>query len=230
MPVSMYRFREAIGAFFEVPVALAAECLGGRREPLEVSHGLGVLAVSAFDFVQSEVGAYRELVLSVLTPPQVPRGGAWPRSAFFPFLIGTSSEASRHHGMTRWHLPHYPRDIALTFEVQANRLSMHAHERAQPIVALEVRGGPWSQAQQLYQLFSAAGGQLHQADVRMGGLVSEHEEETGRLVSHNHPMSTRLAAIDHASRPFREVWIRNGVQSIEDRQLPAIPRPRLPSP
>jgi hypothetical protein len=215
MPVTRYRFRHAVSAFLEVPRDFATQCLQGRHEPLEVNHGVAVLAVTAFDFVESEVGAYRELVLSILTPPRIAVVGEWPRAAFFPFVVGTSSEASRLHAIERWRLPHYMSDIDVEFEESTDRIRVRAHERGRPIMDADVSGREWSQAHHLYQVFSASEAQLYKADIHMEGLFTEHEEETGRVVLHDHPMCERLAGADVTSRPFREVWQRNGVQSFD---------------
>lgn len=217
--MTRYRFRHAVGAFLELPRAVAMQCLRGRHEPLEVSHGLAVLAVTAFDFVDSEVGAYQELVFSILTPPRISPEGAWPRSAFYPFMVGTSSEASRRHAIERWRLPHYMCDIEIAFEGSTNGMRIRAHERGRPIVELDVSGGAWSRTRQLYQVFSASEAQLFKVDVRMEGLFTEHEEETGRVALHGHPMCAHLAGADVSSRPFRELWQRDGVQSFEALQL-----------
>ena len=60
---------------------------------------------------------------------------------------------------------------------------------------------------------------MYKADVWMDGLAMEHEEETGRVVIHDHPMCARLAGADVTSRPFRELWWRNGVQSFDTLQV-----------
>lgn len=214
MSVTRYRFRQAVSAFFEVPATFATACLRGRGAPIEVSHGLGVLAVTAFDFVASEVGPYRELVLSILTPPAITAGREWPRAAFFPFIVGTSSDVSRTHGLTRWHLPHYPREIDLVFRVATDRVLVGAHEAGRPILDLEVSGHAWRQAWQPYQLHSSTADGVFRADIGMEGMASEHEEETGRLALHDHPFCADLVEVDLPSRPFREIWLRDGVQSI----------------
>lgn len=215
MPLTRYRFRHAVGAFLEVPRELAIRCLQGRHEPLEANHGIGVLAVTAFDFIDSEVGAYQELVLSILTPPRISPDGAWPRSAFFPFMVGTNSEASRLHAIERWRLPHYINDIDVAFEASADRIRVRAREGVRSIVDLDVSGGAWRHTHQPYQVFSASETQLYKVDVQMEGRSTEHEEETGRVLFHDHPMCACLVGADVTSRPFRELWQRNGVQSFE---------------
>ena len=68
--MTRYRFREALGAFFHADTRALSSLLPAGLRPLEARPGHAVLAVTAFDFVESEVGAYGELVISVLVPPE----------------------------------------------------------------------------------------------------------------------------------------------------------------
>jgi hypothetical protein len=49
----------------------------------------------------------------------------------------------------------------------------------------------------------------------MDGAQSEHEEETGRLRLHAHPFNKDLAIDEVSEVPFRELWMRDGVQTFE---------------
>ena len=39
-------------------------------------------------------------------------------AAFFPFLVGTTTKASREHAIKLWHLPHFMDDIQIEFETR----------------------------------------------------------------------------------------------------------------
>ena len=69
-----YHFRHAIGGFFEFPTANARKILPPHLHPVEPHHGQSVLSVMAFDFHESMVGEYGELILSVLVMPRVAPG------------------------------------------------------------------------------------------------------------------------------------------------------------
>ena len=118
-----YHFRHAIGGFFEFPTENARRILPPHLQPVEPHHGQSVLSVMAFDFHKSMVGEYGELILSVLVMPRVEPGAPLPRSAFYPFLLGTTTKASREHAIERWHLPHFMDDIDLAFDARGRRRS-----------------------------------------------------------------------------------------------------------
>jgi hypothetical protein len=218
MPLTRYHFKNAVSAFFEMSRESARRALPAHLEPMEVKHGLGVFAVTAFDFTQSEVGSYQELVLAIITPPMIGVGGQFPRSAFYPFVVGTSTEASRLHAIQRWHLPHYMANISVDFREEGGRMKVHAHEGGRPILDLVVDPHKWTTVNHLFQSFMVDTPRRFKADIHMEGEFTEHEEETGELVLHPHPMCESLMNAEVASFPFRELWMRNGVQTFEELQ------------
>jgi hypothetical protein len=53
------------------------------------------------------------------------------------------------------------------------------------------------------------------ANIVMEGSQSEHEEETGRLVLHDHPFHKDLVISEVYEVPFRELWMRDGLQTFD---------------
>ena len=216
MPLTKYHFRNVINAFFEMPADNARELLPNHLHPMEIRHGQGVFSVTAFDFSESMVGEYTEVVLAVIVPPLVKPGEPLPKSAFYPFLVATSTEAARNHAIERWHLPHYMKDITVDFEQSGNRISARVHEADKPIVDVAISHHNWVDADDLYQSFMHTDTAHYKANVHMAGRFTQHEEETGELTLHNHPMCAGLRVDEIASYPFREMWMTNGVQTFEE--------------
>lgn len=218
MPLTRYHFKNVVNGFFEMSRDHAKRLVPAHLEPMELKHSIGVFAVTAFDFTQSEVGSYQELVLAVITPPLIGAGGEFPRSAFYPFVVATSTKASRLHAIERWHLPHYMSDISVDFEEQDGRMVVHAHEQGRPILDMTISAHKWTAVNHLYQAFTVAEPRRFKADIHMEGTFTEHEEETGDLVLHPHPMCDAILNAEIASFPFRELWMRDGVQTFEELQ------------
>jgi hypothetical protein len=59
------------------------------------------------------------------------------------------------------------------------------------------------------------GDSAYLANITMEGEQSEHEDEVGRLVLHDHPFNKDLVISDVYDVPFRELWMRNGVQTFQ---------------
>lgn len=213
-----YHFRDAIGGFFEFPTANARALLPPALQPIEPRHGSSVLSVMAFDFHDSPVGAYGELILSVLVAPRVDPGRPWPRSAFYPFRLGTTTRESREHAIERWHLPHYMQDIALHWQRGDGHVTIHASDRGQPIVDMTITEHEWSTVEHPYQAFMQDDDDAYASMIVMAGAFSENEEERGGITIHSQAMTDLCADWEVDVTPFRELWMKNGVQTFHPLQ------------
>lgn len=215
MEYTYYGFRNCIGAFFEMPTADARKILPSHLQPLELQHTRSILAINAFEFTESEVGSYEEIVLAIVVPPMVEPGKPLPKSAFYPFVVGTSTEASREHAIERWHLPHYMKDVAIDFDEGDGTMEVRVHENGTPILEVEVTDYEFEPSKNLYNAFMTDEDGRFKANIYMEAPHSEHEEERGSLTLHEHPMTEGLTLGAVNTWPFREQWYRAGMQTFE---------------
>lgn len=216
MPLTKYKFANAVNAFFEMPTEAALELLPKHLQPLELRHDSSIFALTLFDFTESMVGAYGEVVLAVIVSPIVKPGGVFPKSAFYPFLVGTSTPAAREHAIERWHLPHHMADVGVDFAETDGSIDVRVHESDRPILECTISAHKWSIVDQLYQCFMIDGEQRFKADIHMQGRFTEHEEESGTLKLYDHPMVEALNGHAIATYPFREMWMKDGLQTFEE--------------
>jgi len=148
-----YEYRHAIGGFFEFPTENARKLIPSFITPVEPHHGQSLLSVMAFDFSGSSVGEYGELVLSVPVAPRMDRNRPLPRAAFFPFLVGTTTKASREHAIKLWHLPHFMHDIEINFEVGAHDITVHAAHGGSKILDMRIPDYEWEPVEPHSQAF-----------------------------------------------------------------------------
>ncbi|HET7585354.1 MAG TPA: acetoacetate decarboxylase family protein [Gemmatimonadaceae bacterium] len=210
-----YIFRDCVAGFFEFPTENARAILPAELQPVEPHHGQSVLSIMAFDFTQSMVGAYKELILGVLVSPRIGPGTQMPRSAFYPFLLGTTTQSSREHAIERWHLPHYMRDIDMTMTRNDGDIVVTCADGAGPILELSVTEYDWRRVSHPYQCFMADEDGFYTSTILMEGEFSENEEERGSLVLHPHEMTSSLDLDAVTLTPFREQWMRDGVQTFQ---------------
>jgi hypothetical protein len=202
---------------FEMSTGDARRLLPAHLQPLEVQHMRSVLAVLAFQFNGSEVGAYDEVVLSVVTPPRIEAGRPLPSAAFYPFMVGTSTAASRQHAIERWSLPHHMADLDFDFRSDGGRMTVAVREEGAPILSLSVTEHAFQPVVRAYHCFMMRGEEERlKVNLTMDAPHSQHEFETGELVLHPHPMTRGLTFPEVASAPFREEWYRSGVQTFEE--------------
>jgi hypothetical protein len=194
----------------------ARKILPSHLQPLEVQHTRSVFVVMAFQFSDSEVGAYDEVVLAVATPPRADPGKALPKAAFYPFMLATSTEAARNHAIERWHLPHFMKDVDLSFQSEDGRMTVGVFDEGSPILELTVSEHSFEPVVNPYHCFMMNGDDRLKVNIFMDAEHAEHEEETGTLVLHEHPMTAMLDRAEVSSYPFREEWYGPGVQTFEE--------------
>lgn len=216
MPLIRYAFAHAISGFFEFPTDNARRLLPRPLEPVELHHGSSVLSVTVFDFVESCVGAYRELVLAVAVMPLVRDGERLPKSALYPYLVATTTASAREHAICTWHLPHWMEDAAIDVRESDGRIDARVTVGGAPVVDLSVAEHSWQPVSHLYQSFMRSGDECYVAEILMEGSQSEHEDEAGSLRLHEHPFNGALALAEVSDVPFREVWMRDGMQTFEN--------------
>lgn len=215
--LTRYGFRSCMGAFHQMDTRNARTLLPDHLQPIEAQHGRSVLAILAFQFTESEVGAYDELVMAIITPPRVEPRKALPKAAFYPFVVATSTEAARRHAIERWHLPHYPEDLAFKFREEDTNIALEVREGSSSVLELEVSAHEFKQAVNPYHAFTVAedSGTPFKVNIFMDAPHSEHEAERGHLTLHDHRMLAGLDSAQVDPIPFREEWYRAGVQTFQ---------------
>jgi hypothetical protein len=210
-----YRFRDCVGAYFGIPTDDARKILPAHLCPVETQHSRSVLALTAFDFTESPVGSYREIVLAVVVPPLVERGKPMPKSGLYPFIVGTSTEDSRRHAIERWHLPHYMKDLKIEFAKDDRGMTVAVEDDNEPVLDFTVTEFAFEPSRDLYNAFMASGHECFKANIYMEGAHSVHEEERGRLTLYEHALTDALTFDEVDPYPFREEWYRGGMQTFE---------------
>ena len=222
MSITRYGYRDAISGFFEFPTDNARRILPRGFEPVEPHHGTSILAVTVFDFDESEVGEYGEVVYAVIVPPLV-RDTRLPKSAFFPWQVATTTSAARAHAIERWHLPHWMEDVAIEFDrSQPGRTTARVRAEGSLAVEMTVTEHSWQPVSHLYQSFQKDDSGTYLANILFEGEKSEHEDEKGQIVLHDNAFNKDIVLSEVYETPFRELWMRRGCQLFDPlAQLPA---------
>ena len=213
--LTRYGFKQAASGFFEFPTDNARRILPSHIEPVELHHGSSIFSMTAFDFTESMVGAYGEVVMSVIVSPLVKPGERLPKAAFYPYLVATTTKAARDHAIERWHLPHWMEDVEIRFDRQGPTVTASVAVGGSPVADLTISDYSWAPVSHLYQSFMKDGERAYLAKILMEGGQSEHEEESGSLRLHEHAFNKELVIADVYDVPFRELWMQAGMQTFE---------------
>ena len=217
MEYTRYGFAQVVAAFFEMPTADARKLLPPHLQPLEVQHTRSILAITAFEFTESMVGSYNEIVLSIIVPPRVEVDQLLPKAAFFPFIVGTTTDSSREHAIERWHLPHYMSDLDISMTESGDAMEVTVRDGGTPVLDFTVTKHEYAPTKNLYNAFTVEAGAdaKFKANIYMEAPHSEHEEENGSLTLYEHAMTEGLTIEDVNTYPFREQWYQAGQQTFE---------------
>jgi hypothetical protein len=108
------------------------------------------------------------------------------------------------------------KDVSIDFEHAGKRVTIKVHDEGSPVLDLSVSEHAWTSADDLYQSFMMKDTERLKVDVRMAGRFTQHEEESGELTLYDHPVCSRLRIDEITSYPFREIWMKDGVQTFQD--------------
>jgi hypothetical protein len=106
-------------------------------------------------------------------------------------------------------------DVEIDLAPGDQRMEARVSVRGALVAELCVVDHSWQTVRHLYQSFMRESDENYLANIWMEGQQSEHEEESGYLRLHEHPFQGSLALPDVADVPFREVWMRDGMQTFE---------------
>jgi hypothetical protein len=221
MPLVRYHFSHALHGIFELPIEVARRHVLPGVEPVEPTAGVGLLAVTVFDFHASPAGPYQELVLSLYVAPWLRPGQPHPHAAVQPLLLGFDSEVSRSHVIELHHLPHYRHNVRFEFDDGLvprlggpSRVLAHS-EGGKPILELTVHpGDTWERQAQQYQSFQRDANGAYMGVIDFDCMLSDHEDRRGSLrLFHEHEFFERLDLSEMEEVPCREMLMRNGVEA-----------------
>lgn len=218
--MTCYKFDCALGAFFEIDSDVAKELLPKKLNPLERRPGCSILNIAAFDFTESEVGAYGEIVFSIAVSPYSKAGEVLPHIGLFPFQLATTTAESKAHGSEKWKLPCHPEIVSMEFHHSESTRTVIVKEEQDKILELSISRTDEKQNKQInriYQCFTFDS-ELHRVNIEISGEINEHEEETGAFSFSDHALCEQISALED-DIPFREQSMGRGKQLFADLTL-----------
>ena len=212
--VMQYHFKHAVAGFVEIPTVSARQLLPETLQPIELRHGTSVLSVMVFDFSDTAVGPYGEVVLSVMVSPFIAPGRQMPRAAFYPVRVATSTAASRQHGIERWRLPHFPEDARFQQREAQDAIHVSVSLPEAGLLDLSVTGDNWTGVEHHYQSFMSDAAGTYMTEITLSGQFCENEDERGSVSLKDLAFEALGGKTEVTSLPFRELRMRDGVETM----------------
>ena len=211
-----YVISDEINCLFDLPLDTARKLLPKGLEPVEPHHGSALLGITLFDFTESPVGPYQELVFSLYVVPRPGLTIRHPHAAVYPLVVASTHHEARQHAIDLWHLPHFMEDIRLEFLQQDDRsiTGKVCTTDGETIVELSIsESGPWKPVDQFYQSFQNDESGSYIGILAMEGRMTEHEKGTGSLkLYEDHRFFEQLDLSGLDPIPMREMWLKPGVE------------------
>jgi hypothetical protein len=108
------------------------------------------------------------------------------------------------------------RDVQVSLTETSGAIVARVSDAGAPIVDFSVTAHDWKPVNHLYQCFMRDASGRFKVDIHMQGALTEHEEERGSITLYDHPMCMGLKTSEVVSAPFRELWMKDGVQTFEE--------------
>ena len=210
--MTRYKFHRALGAFFLGNSQVVRSWLPAGLHPNEAHPGHAVIAVSAFDFSESEVGAYGELVLSAIVRPFAQPGDPLPHAATFPIALATTTEASRQHATERWCLPKHTHCIDVAFDEDGDDRTVTVQDGGKHVLTLTVSHQHSNHQKRLYQAFAVGDQGVCRVNLDILGEFSEHQDQTGHLELSDNPLTQAFGSALAMDEPYLEQSVGEGEQ------------------
>jgi hypothetical protein len=102
--------------------------------------------------------------------------------------------------------------VEVALEPKEGKLTARVRAEGSLAVELTITDHSWNPVSQLFQSFQQDEEGRYLANIVFEGEQSEHEEETGRIKLHDHAFNKDVVIADVYEEPFREMWMRSGVQ------------------
>jgi hypothetical protein len=114
-------------------------------------------------------------------------------------------------------------DIDLDWSPGQHQIGVKASYKGELIVDLNITDYAWEDANHRYQAFMTDASGSYMATIIMQAQFSENEEERGTVTFGDHEFTAALDKGNVNTTPFRELWMRDGLQTFHP--LEQIARP-----
>lgn len=209
----------ALSVVYTAPLErLRALLPDSRYQPLRLTGRRGLLAITAFNYRETDIGPYNEL--SIAVPLEKPGLGGFPpigllrqnwQQTFHAFVVElpVTTEIARRGGVDFYNFPKFLADISFTDH--GNRVFCRLGENGREILALTVpklstRKRPITR---VYS-YPVRNGEILRAEVRMNPIevgMAYRPRDVELSIGSGHRICERLAGLELGSRPLQVQYL-----------------------
>ena len=180
----VWQFDFALTTFFEVETDQFHHHIPSRLSPMEVSPGIGLVNITAFNFPAGGLPEFQELIFSVIVSPDLSRGV--PKFAMYVLSLGSTCQEHLDHSADFYKLPIH----GLLTDTKINReaIAIDYSDADGQIVAMNNCSPQtnFRDEERYFQAFTSDGDDLTIADCYIEAPLFEHQltDNAGTLNLH----------------------------------------------
>lgn len=207
----IWQFDFALTTFFEVQTDLFQQYIPPRLNPMEVSPGIGLVNLTAFNFpaggLNGELPEFQELIFSVIVSPDLSRGV--PKFAMYVLSLGSNCQEHLDHSAEYYKLPIH--GMLTNAEVDSDSIAIDYSDADGQILTMKNCSPEtnFRNEERYFQAFTSDGENLTIADCYINAPLFEHQltEDSGTLNQHpflkniDFDLSEPLPYLQMISRP-----------------------------
>ena len=183
----VWEFDFALTTFFEVETDLFQQHIPSRLNLMEVSPGVGLVNITAFNFPEGALGelpVFQELIFSAIVSPDLSRGV--PKFAMYVLSLGSTCQEHLDHSADYYKLPIH--GLLTETKIDSEAIAIDYSDSDGQILAMNncspttnFRG-----EERYFQAFTLDGDNLTIADCYIEAQLFEHQltEDAGKLNVH----------------------------------------------
>jgi hypothetical protein len=208
----LYHRDDCFAAFFSCDGEAARAAMPSERlHPVRLPGGRAIVAVAAFNYLDTSIGPYGEVGVVVPAvygrhpaPPLLPGlfEARWPGFGTVVLHLPVTRQVARDAGRGQWGYTKFVADM--DFRITPERLRCRLRDGQQPILTLRVpRGGLTLPDGKPLVTYSVRDGALLRTTVAQRGTARSALRPRGAsLELGDHPLADTLRELDAAPRPF----------------------------
>lgn len=215
---------EALMAFFPISIVEAKKLLRTKRlKPISILNKKCLLGITIFDYVESPVGPYRELALSIpimfdskISIPILPLivDSLFKQFGFYTIILAMDSNIAREHSEKIFDYPTYTKNIEIDIKKNEDDISVISKERNETIIHLKMDiNKKFKIAAKNFDTYFIKDNKIMKVVMNTAAFMSESMKKEDLILNlGNHEISRIIKGLKIQSHPIRVVYYRKAIE------------------
>lgn len=210
-----YKFNCVINCLTEIETDNIKGLLPKNLYPFEVHPDLSLLSIIGFDFYDTPVGKYQEIIIGILTQAYLTPEKNIPKATIFPINLATTSDASRQHAIDNYKLPHYLKNIDISFDTKGPKKILKCKEDNKIFLNIElVIENKGEKAKEYHQSLIYSAEKIFLSKIYIDANICETQDEKGNIELTNHDFFKNININSINNTPYLERFASTGVETM----------------